>query len=69
MEKSISEAVPELADSARELAAGLDVELVFVLHESPTDDIVARLPGDADAVMLGPLPGWTGPGASGSSKV
>ena len=56
MEKSISEAVPELADSARELAAGLGVELVFVLHESPTDDIVARLPDDTDAVMLGPLP-------------
>ena len=56
MEKSISEAVPELADSAKELAAGLGVELVFVLQESPTDDIVARLPGDTDAVMLGPLP-------------
>ena len=56
MEKSISEAVPELADSARELAASLGVDLVFVLQESPVDDIVARLPGDADAVMLGPLP-------------
>ena len=56
MEKSISEAVPELAGSARELGAGLGVEVVFVLQESPADDIVARLPGDADAVMLGPLP-------------
>lgn len=62
MQKSISEAVPELADSARELAAGLGVELVFVLHESPTDDIVARLPGDVDAVMLGPLPRMDRPG-------
>ena len=68
MQKSISEAVPELADSARELAAGLGVELVFVLHESPTDDIVAQLPSDVDAVMLGPLPRMDRPGSSDSSR-
>lgn len=56
MEKSIGEAVPELADRAGELAADHGVELVFILQESPTDDIVARIPGDAEAVMLGPLP-------------
>ena len=64
MEKSIGEAVPELTDSATELAAGLGVELVFVLQESPDDDVVARLPGNADAVMLGPLPRMDRTGAA-----
>ena len=56
MEKSVGDAVPELAQRGGELAADLGVELVFIFQESPTDDIVARIPGDADAVMLGPLP-------------
>ena len=56
MEKSINDAVPELADRGMELAAGLGIELVFILQENPADDLVARIPDDADAVMLGPLP-------------
>ncbi len=56
MDKSIHDAVPGLTDSVGELAAGLGIELVFILHEDSADDLAARIPGDIDAVMLGPLP-------------
>ena len=56
LEKSIHDAIPGLAARGSELASDLGVGLVFVLQESPADDLVARIPEDADAVMLGPLP-------------
>ena len=56
MDKSMDDAVPELVGGVRELAAGLGIELVFILQEDSADDLVARIPGDIDAVMLGPLP-------------
>ncbi len=56
MEKSVHDAVPELAIRGDELASVLGIDLVFVLQTGPEDDLVARIPGDADSVMIGPLP-------------
>ncbi len=56
LEKSVHDAIPGLAIRGVELASELGIDLVFVLQTDPEEDVVSRIPGDTDAVMIGPLP-------------
>lgn len=56
LERSIYDAVPDLAERGVAMAASLGIELDYVLQDSAEDDLVARIPGDTEAVMLAALP-------------
>ncbi len=50
------EAQPGLVQRAREVAAAGGVELRFVLQTRPDEDLVAKLPEDAEAVVVTSMP-------------
>ncbi len=56
LEKSIYDAVPDLAARGIEWAAELGIELDYVLQESTGQDLVAMIPENTDAIMLAALP-------------
>ncbi len=56
IDKSHFDAQPQLIQRAQEVAAAGGVELRFVLHTSPDEDLAAKLPEDTGAVVVTSMP-------------
>ena len=56
VDKTIYDSIPELAEKGLNWAAELGIQLSYVLNEAENEDLLAKLPSDADAVMVAALP-------------